>query len=257
MADDARAPHRRGLGRRAVVAPRPRSRCHAAKRRRTRGRVGNRAYRGWWCAANAGGARDKRGLPSLDALARDSGHALRALRRSPAFTAAALLTLAIGIGANTAVFSVVNSVLLQPLPYPDADRIVSVSHVAPGAPGVASVSGGLRPSLSMYVTYAKENRAFDAIGVWAPTSLTVTGPAEPEQVRGVLVTDGTLQALNVPPLAGRWLTAADDKVASDTVMLGYGYWQRRFGGDRSAIGRSINVARVPESSASCRRDFGL
>jgi predicted permease len=185
--------------------------------------------------------RDQRGLPWLDTLARDSRYALRALRRSPTFTAVALLTLAIGIGANTAVFSVVNSVLLKPLPYPDADRIVSVSHVAPGAPGVASVSGGLRLSLSMYVTYAKENRAFDAIGVWAPTSLTVTGLAEPEQVRGVLVTEGTLRALNVPPLAGRWLTAADDKVASDTVMLGYGYWQRRFGGDRSAVGRTINI----------------
>lgn len=185
--------------------------------------------------------RDQRGLPWLDTLARDSRYALRALRRSPTFTAVALLTVAIGIGANTAVFSVVNSVLLKPLPYPEADRIVSVSHVAPGAPGVASVSGGLRLSLSMYVTYVKENRAFDAIGVWAPTSLTVTGIAEPEQVRGVLVTNGTLQALNVPPLAGRWLTAADDKVVSDAVMLGYGYWQRRFGGDRSAIGRRINV----------------
>jgi predicted permease len=185
--------------------------------------------------------RDQRGLLWLESLVKDSRYALRALRRSPTFTAVSLLTLAIGIGANTAVFSVVNSVLLKPLPYPDADRLVAVWHEAPGAPGVASVSGGLRLSLSMYVTYAKEQRAFEAIGVWAPTSLTVTGLAEPEQVRGVLVTNGTLRALNVPPFAGRWLGAADDKVAADTVMLGYGYWQRRFGGDRSAIGRSITI----------------
>src|SRR5258706_8769450 len=151
--------------------------------------------------------RDQRGLPWLESLAKDSRYALRALRRSPTFTAVALLTLAIGIGANTAVFSVVNSVLLKPLPYPNADRLVAVWHTAPRAPRVASVSGGLRLSLSMYVTYAKETRAFEAIGVWAPTSLTVTGLAEPEQVRGVLVTDGTLQALNVPPLVGRWLGA--------------------------------------------------
>src|SRR2546428_13405295 len=84
----------------------------------------------------------------------------------------------------------------------------------------------------------------DVVRTW----LRVTGLAEPEQVRGVLVTDGTLRALNVPPLAGRWLTAADDKVASDTVMLGYGYWQRRFGGDRSAIGRTINIGSRPYAS---------
>jgi putative ABC transport system permease protein len=189
--------------------------------------------------------RDQRGFPWLDSLARDSRYALRALRRSPTFTAVALLTLAIGIGANTAVFSVVNGVLLQPLPYPDADRLVAVWHTAPGAPGVASVSGGLRLSLSMYATYAKEKRAFEAVGVWAPQNVTVTGIGEPELVRGVLVTDGTLQALNVPPMAGRWLDSADDKMASDTIMLGYGYWQRRFGGDLSAIGRTLNVgARV-------------
>ena len=186
--------------------------------------------------------RDQRGLPWLDTLARDSRHALRALRRSPTFTGVTLLTLAIGIGANTAVFSVVNSVLLKPLSYPHPEELVAVWHTAPGAPGLATVSGGLRLSQSMYVTYAEENRTFQAIGLWAAAAMTVTGLAEPEQVPGVLVTDGTLQALNVPPIAGRWLMAADQKPgAPGTVMLGYGYWQRRFGGDRSAIGHSITV----------------
>ena len=192
--------------------------------------------------------RDQRGLPWLESLAKDSRYALRALRRSPTFTVVALLTLAIGIGANTAVFSVVNSVLLKPLPYPDADRLVAVWHTAPGAPGVATVSGGLRLSQSMYVTYAEENRTFEAIGLWAAAAMTVTGLAEPEQVRGVVVSDGTLQALNVQPIAGRWLLAADQKPgAPATVMLGYGYWQRRFGGDRSVIGRTITVGSRPRT----------
>ncbi len=187
--------------------------------------------------------RDQRGLPWLDTLARDSRHALRALRRSPTFTGVTLLTLAIGIGANTAVFSVVNSVFAEaPFLYPHPEELVAVWHTAPGAPGLATVSGGLRLSQSMYVTYAEENRTFQAIGLWAAAAMTVTGLAEPEQVPGVLVTDGTLQALNVPPIAGRWLMAADQKPgAPGTVMLGYGYWQRRFGGDRSAIGHSITV----------------
>ena len=190
--------------------------------------------------------RDQRGLPWLDPLARDSRYALRVLRRSPTFTGVALLTLAISIGANTAVFSVVNSVLLKPLSYPHPEELVAVWHTAPGAPGLATVSGGLRLSQSMYVTYAEENRTFQAIGLWAAAAMTVTGLAEPEQARGVLVTDGTLQALDVPPVAGRWLMAADQKPgAPGTVMLGYGYWQRRFGGDRTVVGRGITVGSRP------------
>ena len=185
---------------------------------------------------NAGGVtqtldalRDQRGLPWLDSLTRDSRYALRALRRSPTFTAVALLTLAIGIGANTAVFSVVNSVLLKPLPYPDADRLVAVRHTAPGAPGLATVSTGLRLSLSMYVTYAEQNRTFDAIGLWAAAAMPVTGAGEPEQVRGVVISPGTLEALNVPPIAGRWLQPQDQKPGAPlAVVLGYGYWQRRW-----------------------------
>ena len=224
----------------AMVAEQARSRGHSPESARA-AQIGAGAV-----AQALDVLRDQRGLPWLDTLARDSRHALRALRRTPTFTAVALLTLAIAIGANTAVFSVVNSVLLKPLPYPDADRLVAVWHAAPGAPGLATVSGGLRLSLSMFVTYSEQNRTFDAIGLWTPTAMTVTGLADPEQVRGVLVTGSTLQALNVPPIVGRWLAASDQvPSAPEVVMLGYGYWQRRFGGDRSVIGRSITVGSRP------------
>jgi predicted permease len=158
----------------------------------------------------------------------------------------ALLTLAIGIGANTAVFSVVNGVLLKPLAYPKPEELVAIWNAAPGAAGLASVSGDLRLSPSMYVTFAEENRTFQSLGVWTERTTTVTGIAEPEQMRSVFVSDGTLQALATPPEAGRWLGAADQITGGpETVMLGYGYWQRRFGGDRSVIGRNIRVEARP------------
>jgi putative ABC transport system permease protein len=186
--------------------------------------------------------RDQRGLPWLDDLRRDLRYGLRALRRNPVFAVVSLLTLAIGIGANTAVFSIVNRVLLTPLPYPDADRLVAVWHKAPGAPGLVNVSGDLRPSASMFFTYAEENRTFQAIGLWTSGSVTVTGLAAPEQVSAVFVSAGTLQALEVKPLLGRWLAREDQTPGgADTVMLGYGYWQRHFGWDSSVIGRGITV----------------
>jgi len=181
-------------------------------------------------------------VPVLESLERDARHGLRLLRRSPLFTTVALLTLAIGIGANTAVFSIVDSVLLRPLRYPKAEEVVAIRQMAPGAAGLADVSDGLRLSPSMYFTYAEHNRTFQALGVWAADTASVTGVTEPEQVRLVEVTDGVLQSLGVPPAAGRWLSAADQVPGGpETVMLSYGYWQRRFGGERAAIGRNIRV----------------
>ena len=145
----------------------------------------------------------------LEALSRETRDALRGMRHNPVFAAAALLTLAIGIGANTAVFSVVNSVLLRPLPYPKADQLVALRQTAPGAAGLANFLDGLRLSASMYFTYAEQNRTFQSLGIWLPATANVTGLAEPEQVRIALVSDGVLQTLGVPPIAGRWLSAAD------------------------------------------------
>src|SRR5207248_4707193 len=124
-------------------------------------------------------------------------------------TAVALMTVAIGIGANAAVFSVVNSVLLKPLPYPNADELVSLHQVAPGAAGLADFENGLLLSPSMYFTYAEQNRTFQSLGVWVTGTANVTGLAEPEQVRTVYVSDGLLQALGTRPEVGRWFSAAE------------------------------------------------
>ena len=191
----------------------------------------------------------------LDSLLRDLLYAGRAMRRNPTFTAVVALTLAVGIGANTAVFSVLDSVLLEPLPYPRSEELVALRQNAPGVAGSNS-SSGLNLSPSMYLTYAEQNRVFQSLGVWTTTISTVTGVAEPEQVRVVLISDGVLQAFNVPPAAGRWLSAADQVGATrplpsifkvpTTIMLGYGYWQRRFGGDRAVIGRTITLDTRPK-----------
>jgi len=169
---------------------------------------------------------------------------VRGLRRNPTFTAATLLTLALAIGANTAVFTVVDGVLLNPLPYPEPDSLVSVLTRAPGAPNAPGASGGIPDipeSASMYVTYAENQRSFQSIGVYDSFPLTVTDRDASEQIRAVSVSRGVLETLRVPPMLGRAFTEADDHNGRppDTVILGWGYWQRRFGGDPSVIGRTL------------------
>jgi predicted permease len=172
----------------------------------------------------------------------DVRYGLRMLRRNPAFTAVGLLTIAIGIGANAAVFSVVNSVLLKPLNYPKPQELVALHQIAPGAAGLADFRNGLLLSPSMYFTYSEQNRTFQSLGVWIPDTANVTGLAEPEQARAVNVSDGVLQALAVPPALGRWFSQADQiPNGAERVMLSYGYWQRRFGGDRAVVGRNVLV----------------
>jgi predicted permease len=186
----------------------------------------------------------------LESLLVDLKHVCRRLGRSPAFAITVVLTLAIGIGANTAVFSVLNSVLIRPLPYPESQQLVSVLLHAPGAPGLADFRDELRMSASMYLTFAAHNRTFQSIGVWQSGTASITGIAQPEQVNTALITDGVLQTLNVPAAAGQWLTAADqDPRGAQRVMLSYGYWQRRFGGDPSIVGRTVSVDSQPREIA--------
>src|SRR5215831_10719462 len=157
----------------------------------------------------------------LETLTGDMRHALRLFKRSPMFAAAALLTLAIGIGANAAVFSVVNSVLVRPLRYPQADQLVALHQDAPGAAGLANAADGLALSPSMYFTYTEQNRTFQALGVWTSGTANITGLGEPEQVRTVYVSDGVLQALGVPPAAGRWLLSADQIPEAPAAALSF------------------------------------
>ena len=179
----------------------------------------------------------------MDTFLADIRYGLRQLRRNPGFTAITILTLALGIGANTAVFSVVNNVLLKPLPYPKSEELVSLHQAAPGAAGLFSVSDGLRLSPSMYFTYAEQNRSFQSLGVWVADTANVTGRTEAEQVRTVEVTDGVLQTLGVSPATRTLAFLPEDQQprSAETVMLSYGYWQRHFGGDRSVLGRKIIV----------------
>ena len=181
-----------------------------------------------------------------ETILQDLRYSARALHQNPVFTAVALLTLAIGIGANTAVFSVVNSIVLKPLQYPNPDELVAIRQIAPGAEGLANLSDGLLLSPSMYVTYSEHNRSFQSMGVWTADTASVNGLGEPEEVRDVAVTDGVLQSLGVPPALGRWLSAQDQiPNGPRNLMLGYGYWQRRFGASRSMIGHTIHVDSRP------------
>jgi predicted permease len=160
---------------------------------------------------------------------------LRRLLQLPVFTTVAVLTLAIGVGANSAVFSVVEGVLLKPLPYREADRLVVLDH---SAPGVSLKSTGAAPFL--YYTYREDGRLFDDVAMWTTDTVSVTGLAEPEEVPAVLVTDGLLPLLGVQPQLGRLFTKLDDSPKSDeTVLLTAGYWRSRFGSDAGAVGRRI------------------
>jgi putative ABC transport system permease protein len=162
-------------------------------------------------------------------------HVVRRLMRAPMFTAVTLVTIAIGVGANSAIFSVTNGVILKPLPYPEPERLVSVRQSAPGL-GLADVDA----SPSDYFTFLEENRTFRRFGIWTSDSVSVTGTAPPERVQGVDVTSGVLEALGVQPILGRWFTLNDEIHGNpETVILTYGYWRRKFAGDTAVIGRRI------------------
>lgn len=165
-------------------------------------------------------------------------HALRRLLKSPAFSLTALITIGAAIGANALIFSVVNGVILKPLPFAEPERLVGVWHTAPG---LMAGGGPMNQAPTTYFTY-RDNKVFDDIGMWDNTSVTVTGRGEPERVDALLVTDGTLPIVGVRPSLGRTFTPADDAPGSaETVMVSHAYWQRALGGNAAAIGQSIVI----------------
>ena len=177
---------------------------------------------------------------------------VRSLGRTPQFTAIAFLTLAVGIGANTAIFSVVNGILLKPLPYPHPEELVAVWMTAPGM----NIKD-LNPGPSQYFIFREQNRTFQDVGLYMGSTVNVTGSGEPEQASGLMVTDGLLPVLGATPLLGRSFTQADDQPGSaETVMLSYGYWQRKFGGDRCVVGKMVTVDGTPHQILGVlRQDF--
>jgi hypothetical protein len=146
-----------------------------------------------------------------------------------------VITLAAGVGANTVIFSVLEGVLLKPLPYPHPERLIGVWHKAPG---INIPDLNMAPSI--YFIDREQSTTFQDIGAYTTDSFSVTGAGEPEQVFGLDVTDGTLPLLGVVPAVGRLFTREDDSPGTpETVVISYGYWRQKFGGDPGVIGRSI------------------
>jgi putative ABC transport system permease protein len=172
-------------------------------------------------------------------LWQDVRHAARVFSKQPAFAAAAVLTLALGIGATTAIFSVVYGVLLKPLPFHEPERLVSLQQIAPHGAGENHGPG-------TYLTYRDNYQVFEGIGAWDPTAVSITGGGDPERVPGLLVSASILPLLRVQPILGRAFSAEDDTPgAPRRVMLTHGYWQRRFGGAGNVVGQQLVIDGMP------------
>ena len=189
----------------------------------------------------------------VDSVARDLRHALRTLPRRPAFTFAAILTLALGIGATTAIFSVVYSVLLKPLAYPNSEELVRIRY------RTSAFGGELLSSPSQYFTFRAENRTLAEIGLWLEGGETLTGADGTERIRSLRASYGLLQALGVQPVRGRWFTEPEHqrgREGADPVIVSYAFAQNRFGGDAAALGRDLLInGRQAQIVGIMPRDF--
>ena len=187
--------------------------------------------------------RDVRAGVSLDNLLQDFRYGLRILRRNPGFAVTAILTLALGIGATTAIFSVVDTVVFKPLPFPTADRLVRVESVlaATGNGGVASYPD--------FIDWRARSHSFDGMAAFRTDSFTLVGPREPLHLQGAIMSANLLSLLAVTPALGRPFLPGEDKPAAtggaDPVLLSYSLWQREFGSDASVLGRTVQLGDNP------------
>ncbi|HEV2298234.1 MAG TPA: ABC transporter permease [Candidatus Acidoferrales bacterium] len=178
--------------------------------------------------------REMNSLSFLETLWQDARYAARMLRKSPGFTAVAVLTLALGIGANTAIFSAVNPILFEPLPYAHSERIMMIWGVFQGDRSWISFHN--------YRELLERNRSFDALAIFEPWQPGMSGPNEPERLDGQYVSNGYFRALGVAPAMGRDFQPSDDAYHGPHVaILSNGLWHRRFGGDRSIVGHQITL----------------
>jgi len=186
--------------------------------------------------------RDQRGLPLVDALWQDLRYALRQLRRHPAFTAAVVLTLAVGIGANTAIFSIVNGVVLKPLAYRDPSRLVVVHEVAARIPMVPLI-----PANAMHFREWRDHaRTFDGLGIVGVGSVNLTGAGEPQRVAIARASWNLLSMLGVQPEVGRTFVRDEDDAGRDrVVLLTDAFWRARFAADAGVVGRNIMLNDQP------------
>ena len=185
-------------------------------------------------------ARDLHALTGMDTFARDIRFAFRLLRKSPGFTLLALAALALGIGANTAIFSVVDAVLLRPLPFAEPGRLVAVWEQMPRTrkPNVVNPQN--------FKDWEARNRSFENMAAYIDTTMNLTGDGNPQEVDGAYVTRQFFPVLRVQPKLGRSFTADEDARASDWVaILGHGLWQGRYGGDPNIVGKKIQVQNHP------------
>jgi len=182
--------------------------------------------------------RKGRRSPLLADLPRDLRLAVRTLVRRPLFTAVVVLVLALGIGATTAIFTLLHDVILSPLPFPDADQLVALGHSAPNVG-----RGNVGQCAAWHFTYEDENRVFEELGMYSPGgSATITGSGEPEAVPILSATSGVFRALGIKPVLGRIFTRKDeDPDAPAIVLLSHGFWRTRFGADQGIIGKMLQV----------------
>jgi predicted permease len=190
--------------------------------------------------------RDARGVSSLETFAQDIRYGMRTWRKNPAFAVIATLTLALGIGASTSVFSVVNAILLKPLPYPQAERIVIPWLVSP--PGVSLGSEYFPWGETQFRLLTREDQSFEELGAFQNDSFILTGSGEPAQLDGFRTSEGFFPALGVSPILGRTYSYEEDQPGHErVVVLSYRLWQERFGGDHKILGRSIALNGYPYS----------